>query len=162
MKTTQEIFKEVLEELGFAEYKPDQMTNSDYWLCTCTAMERYARIATNDGSESVSCCLKILRLTLSWSPFEVMHTGEKSTEYRKPSKWIESRLIDKEYDLVEFINGYGSGRPVFIAEYLGFDKSRAAYQAEFSNGLKVDVEKGDYKIYIGKVLRVANLPTGGS
>lgn len=42
MKTTTEIFKEVLEELGFAGYKPSQMTNSDYWLCTCAAMERYA------------------------------------------------------------------------------------------------------------------------
>lgn len=42
MKTSQEVFKEVLEELGFAGYKPDQMTNSDYWLCTCTAMERFA------------------------------------------------------------------------------------------------------------------------
>ncbi len=42
MKKPTEIFKEVLEELGFARYKPDQMSNSDYWMCTCTAMERYA------------------------------------------------------------------------------------------------------------------------
>jgi len=35
-----------LEELGFADYKPNQMTNSDYWLCTCTAMERYAELSS--------------------------------------------------------------------------------------------------------------------
>jgi hypothetical protein len=42
MKTTQELFKEVLEDLGFAGYKPSEMSNSDYWLCTNTAMQKYA------------------------------------------------------------------------------------------------------------------------
>ena len=42
LKTPQEIFKEVITELGFHNYKPSEMTNSDYWLCTCKAMERYA------------------------------------------------------------------------------------------------------------------------
>ena len=46
IKTTHEVFKDVLEELGFADYKPNQMTNSDYWLCTCTAMERYAELSS--------------------------------------------------------------------------------------------------------------------
>ena len=45
-----------------------------------------------------------------------MVTGEKREEFRVTSKWIESRLIDsktgedKVYDLVEFVNGYGSWR----------------------------------------------------
>ena len=46
IKTTHEVFKDVLEELGFSDYKPNQMTNSDYWLCTCTAMERYAELSS--------------------------------------------------------------------------------------------------------------------
>jgi len=46
IKTTHEVFKDVLEDLGFADYKPNQMTNSDYWLCTCTAMERYAELSS--------------------------------------------------------------------------------------------------------------------
>lgn len=54
MKTPQEVFKEVLEDLGFAGYKPDQMTNSDYWLCTCTAMERYAESQKSDSLPNVS------------------------------------------------------------------------------------------------------------
>jgi hypothetical protein len=37
--------------------------------------------------------MKILHLTLSKLPFEVMATGEKTTEYRKPSKWILSVLL---------------------------------------------------------------------
>jgi hypothetical protein len=43
MKTTNEIFKEVLDELGFSGYKPSQMSNSDYWMCTERAMEKYAK-----------------------------------------------------------------------------------------------------------------------
>lgn len=42
MKTTEEVFEEVLKELGFDGYKPSQMTNSDYWMCTNTAMKRFA------------------------------------------------------------------------------------------------------------------------
>lgn len=107
-------------------------------------------------------CLKILKLTLSASPFEVMHTGEKQTEFRKPSRWIESRLYEKdgnfkEFDLIQFTHGYGTDRPVFIAKYLGFSLSTADYKVEYSNGLIVDVEVGDYKIYIGQILKVANL-----
>lgn len=51
MKTTQEVFKETLEELGFANHKPSQMTNSDYWLCTNTAMEKYANERVNNAIE---------------------------------------------------------------------------------------------------------------
>lgn len=42
MKTTKEVFRSVLKELGFDGHKPSQMSNSDYWLCTNTAMEKFA------------------------------------------------------------------------------------------------------------------------
>lgn len=42
MKTTNEIFREVLTETGFGNYKPSEMSNSDYWMCTEKAMEIYA------------------------------------------------------------------------------------------------------------------------
>jgi hypothetical protein len=42
MKTTQEVFKDVLEELGFDGYRPKDLTNSDYWMCTTLSMERFA------------------------------------------------------------------------------------------------------------------------
>ena len=53
MKTSSEVFIEVLVDLGFSEYKPSQMTNSDYWLCTCTAMERYANYVKDYSPQAV-------------------------------------------------------------------------------------------------------------
>lgn len=49
--TAEEQFKSTLEKLGFANHKPSQMTNSDYWLCTCTAMREYAQPYINRVSE---------------------------------------------------------------------------------------------------------------
>lgn len=40
--TARETFLEVLKQLGFSKKLPFQMSNSDYWLCTTTAMERFA------------------------------------------------------------------------------------------------------------------------
>ena len=41
--------------------------------------------------------MKVLRLTLKKKAFDVMVTGEKQEEFRKYSKWIESRLFNTEY-----------------------------------------------------------------
>ena len=106
-----------------------------------------------------------LHLTLNRKAFEVMVTGEKSTEYRKFSKWIESRLIDKngnpkEYDNVKFVNGYGYDRPYFLADYKGFEKELIGFNHNkpYSNGLKVGiVEKGDFKIFLGSVFFRGNM-----
>lgn len=117
---------------------------------------------------------KVLHLTLSKAPFEVMVTGEKKQEFRKPSKWIESRLVhkyferllnenrlvtSKEYDLVKFTNGYGAHRPYFIAEYKFF-KRHSPFFEEFkkvySNGLEVHIESGDYIIHLGEILEIGN------
>lgn len=55
-----------------------------------------------------------------------MVTGEKREEFRKPSKWMLSRMFNKnkdgsksfkKYDLVKFVNGYGNDKPYFIAEF---------------------------------------------
>lgn len=56
--------------------------------------------------------MSTLNLSLHKLPFDVMLTGEKDKEYRKPSKWIVSRLYNKDgtlkkYDVVKFVNGYG-------------------------------------------------------
>jgi len=65
-----------------------------------------------------------LKLSLKRLPFEVMVTGEKTIEYRYPSKWIESRLYKKDkkraYDFIEFTNGYGKNKPFLKARYEGF------------------------------------------
>src|SRR5689334_12063554 len=69
--------------------------------------------------------VRILKLTAKEPWFTLMYTGEKPIEFRKPSKWIQSRLYDKdgnarEYDQIEITNGYGKHRPVFIRKYEGF------------------------------------------
>lgn len=47
-------------------------------------------------------------------------SGEKREEYRTPGKWILSRLEGKEYDRIEFKNGYGQNVPTMEVEYLGW------------------------------------------
>lgn len=44
MKTSREVFKETLERLGFSNYKPSEMSNSDYWMCSNEAMKEYSNI----------------------------------------------------------------------------------------------------------------------
>ena len=102
--------------------------------------------------------MSVLRLTLKKADFDVMVTGEKKHEYRKPSKWIMSRLVDKKtgafkrYDLVEFVNGYGSDKPMFWAEFLIAEKMIGKpYKIMYSNLLEVLVETGDIVITIGKI-----------
>ena len=85
-----------------------------------------------------------------------MVTGEKDREYRRPSKWILSRLFNKEYDVVEFTNGYGKDKPRFTCEFLGWEYSPVDRYLAFTNGLLVDVKAGDIVINLGKVISVEN------
>ncbi|MGL4370165.1 MAG: hypothetical protein ACRCUT_10920 [Spirochaetota bacterium] len=94
---------------------------------------------------------KALRLTLKRDAFDVMITGEKMLEFRKPSDWIMSRLFVnanpaqglKPYDKVIFANGYGKSRPSFERRYNGCIRSTDSSQCVYSNGLVVNVEAGD-------------------
>lgn len=103
--------------------------------------------------------MKILKLSLKKLPFEVMVTGEKTSEYRLPTNWIMSRLLDKNgnkkhYDLVEFTNGYGNQRPSFICEYKDFYIINYGLHTEpYSNGFHVGfIPHGTVEIKLGKVL----------
>lgn len=94
----------------------------------------------------------MLRLTLKKMWFDLMICGEKKIEYRKPSKWILSRLENKDYKYIEFKNGYRKDSPRFVCEYLGYfyaEKNEIIY---FSNGVKLDVEQGDIMIHLGKII----------
>ncbi len=96
-----------------------------------------------------------LKLTLSKDPFDVMKTGEKQIEYRRKSKWIESRLYNKngtprEYDYIEFVNGYGKDKPRFKAEFKGFIVKNYINET-YSNGLQVCLYEPTYCIHLGKI-----------
>ena len=65
--------------------------------------------------------LQVLRLTLKRRWFDMIAAGIKREEYRLPGAWILSRLGGKEYDRIEFKNGYGPDVPCCVVEYLGYD-----------------------------------------
>ena len=98
----------------------------------------------------------ILHLTLKKQWFDLMVTGQKTIEYRRPSKWIKDRLVGKEYELVKFVNGYGDDKPYFLCEYKGYEISKSTKRLDY-NGFKIKYEKGDYLIHLGKILESGNL-----
>ena len=105
---------------------------------------------------------KILHLSLYKDAFVVMETGEKKEEYRIPGKWIESRLFNKdgtkkEYDLIKFVNGYGKDKPNFTCIFLGFTECKKTFQKKYSNGLNVTVQKGDFMIKLGSIIKKENI-----
>jgi hypothetical protein len=98
---------------------------------------------------------KILYLTLKKPQFEVTNSGEKKKEYRRRSDWILSRLINKNYDLVKFTNGYGKNKPSFYCEFISW-KYTNKNTFNYSNGLIVNVADGDIEIELGKVIQKIN------
>ena len=66
---------------------------------------------------------RVLRLTLKRKWFDMIASGRKQEEYRTPGKWILSRLQGKEYDVVEFKNGYGPNVPTVTVKYRGWKMS---------------------------------------
>jgi len=103
---------------------------------------------------------KILKLTLKKKWFDLMKLRDeklrKKIEFRDPSEWIFSRLIDKngdpkKYDLIEFKNGYGKNAPSFYCEFLGWDVEEEQTEYIFGSE-KIISEAGTIKIFLGKVL----------
>ena len=97
--------------------------------------------------------LRVLRLTLKKKWFDMIASGEKREEYREQGKWIDSRVnANKEYDVVEFKNGYGKNAPICVVEYRGYDVKPGfpAWGAESGKRYKV--------IYLGRVLSLSNAP----
>lgn len=108
---------------------------------------------------------KTLHLSLKKQPFDVMVTGEKVKEFRKPSKWLISRFYEKdgttlkEYDLIKFTNGYGNDKPYFICRFDGFIKLFWGVRTiGYSNGLFLDdITAGDFVIFCGEIIEKGNI-----
>jgi hypothetical protein len=101
-----------------------------------------------------------------------MVTGEKTEEFRDTgfpwrNKWIHSRLFEwnpesdnedgydvRQYDAVEFTNGYGKDKPRFTAEFKGVEYVEHVERG-YSNGLTID-RWGQYAIKLGKILSIEN------
>lgn len=92
----------------------------------------------------------MLRLTVKRKWFYMIASGEKKEEYRTPGNWILSRLEDKDYDIVEFKNGYGPNVPTIEVEYRGWGYSFG--RPEWGGG------KMSVTIQLGHVLSRQNIP----
>ena len=68
---------------------------------------------TGSGLTAASC--SILHLTLHKKWFDMISRGEKLEEYREIKPYWDLRL-NKSYDAVKFVNGYGDQRPWMIIE----------------------------------------------
>lgn len=60
--------------------------------------------------------MKTLHLTLKKQWFDMIFNGEKREEYRDFTPYWISRLLGKQYDSIEFRNGYGLNVPWFRIE----------------------------------------------
>jgi hypothetical protein len=105
--------------------------------------------------------MKILYLAVTKKPFEVMITGEKPFEIRTKSKWIISRLYDKDgnkkhYDAIKFVNGYGKKKSYFIAKYTDFE-TISQMDEVFSNGLELKFDDERFIINFGDIIEKGNL-----
>lgn len=61
--------------------------------------------------------MRVLHLTLKKKWFDMIASGEKKEEYREIKKYWNARL-NKEYDVVEFRNGYAKDSPRIRFELL--------------------------------------------
>ena len=101
--------------------------------------------------------MKTLHLTLRKAPFAVMVNGEKIFEYRIQTMWLAKRIVNKQYDIIRFKNGYSKDAPQFDVEYMGYHVADNDYSVKFSNGLEVNVKKGMIVISLGKILSTKNI-----
>lgn len=77
---------------------------------------------------------KVLRLTLAKKWFDMIFSGEKKEEYRiikqywikrltnqNPDGSVNGKSFYKDYDFIEFSNGYGNDVPKMIVKFEGID-----------------------------------------
>ncbi len=104
---------------------------------------------------------KVLFLNLKTEPFKVMITGEKYQEYRDISKWMNSRVFNKdgssrEYDYVKFVLGMGADKPMFISKFVGIKKVQSIHK-KYSTGFEVNFDNERYAVCLAEVVYSANL-----
>ena len=62
---------------------------------------------------------RVLRLTLKKRWFEMIASGVKKEEYRELKPYWHKRLLNKDYDMICFRNGYAKDSPRVTVEYKG-------------------------------------------
>ena len=114
--------------------------------------------------------MKTLKFTLDKEWFDMILSGEKKEEYREIKQHWTSRLYvrkkenndisyneKKNFEFIEFRNGYGADKPFAIFEFKGLSKGKP--KAKWS-GQKFPKDKKDddlYIIHIGKEISRHNI-----
>jgi hypothetical protein len=66
----------------------------------------------------------ILHLNLHREWFAAVASRKKRIEYRKQTPHWRHRLEDREYDFIQFRNGYATKAPEMLVEFLGVRRIR--------------------------------------
>jgi hypothetical protein len=83
----------------------------------------------------------ILHLNLRREPFAAIANRTKRIEYRDQTPYWRSRLENRDYDAIQFRNGYATRVPEMLVEFRGmrrYGKGRKAY----------------YAIHLGRILKI--------
>jgi hypothetical protein len=97
--------------------------------------------------------VKKLTLTIFRKYFDEIAIGKKKEEYREIKPYWEVRL-SKNYDVVEFRNGYRLDPPILIVEYKGYKLKRIRHPT-------TKVKRMVYVILLGRILEIKNYGNHG-
>jgi hypothetical protein len=84
---------------------------------------------------------RILHLNLHREFFSQIAAGTKRTEYRSQTPYWKKRLENRQYDVIQFCNGYATNAPEMQVEFLGVRRIKKA-------------GKNVYAIRLGKILKI--------
>ena len=80
-------------------------------------------------TKAVKTVKPTLKIVIKGEPFDMIKAKTKKIEYSEVTQFWISRLYDKngkkrEYEFIEFINGYNKDARRMITKYAGFTKKR--------------------------------------
>ena len=80
--------------------------------------------------------MKILHLNLFRKYFDEIAEGTKTIEYRDKTDYWKKRIENREYDVIQFRNGYNKNAPTMLVEYEGYNVGE------------------EYELKLGKIIEV--------
>lgn len=86
--------------------------------------------------------MQTLKIVIKKIYFDQIASGEKKIEYREVKPFWQSRLNDangkkRNYDNIEFINGYNADAKRMITKFEGFEKKGMKYNIKLGKILKI-------------------------
>lgn len=92
--------------------------------------------------------MKVLHLTLHRKWFEQILSRIKREEYRQFKQYWFDRLVDREYDVIVFRNGYSKDAPEMTVEFKGVELKTITWDS----GVTEEV----FAIQLGEILDTKN------